>query len=93
MHQRILTAVRCLCPGLFARSRMLDPLNARGMDTYALLLRDRGDRDNLARLWVDLRGTIGSSPETSMAASTYWESCGDLVKVLPRRLAAVVSPA
>ncbi len=84
--------MRCLRPGLFARSRMLDPLNARGMDTYALLLRDRGDRDSLARLWVDLNSNIGSCPETAMAASTYWECYGDLVKVRPRRLAADCLP-
>ena len=72
---------------------MLDPLNARGMDTYALVLRDRGDQDSLARLRVDLKGAIGARPETFMAASTYWESCGDLDKVLFRRLAADISPA
>ena len=52
------------------------------MDRYALLLRDRGDRSELSRLWQDLRGCAGGRPETFVAGSAYWEANGDSAQVL-----------
>lgn len=73
------------CPGLYARSRALDPANAWGMDRYALLLRDRGDQSELSRLWQDLRSCAGSRPETCVAGSAYWEASGHFAQVLALR--------